>query len=233
MKSQAQKVLKPVYRATLLLSACGLIINVIVGALILIGMTQPTTHIFGIITAKPTALNIIIIYGISAAFFFICSALCVKGLKTSPAPKTKGSAATSWTRLGAFAIDLGLVCLLIVALHNLGYVSFSTEEVAPSMSSARYALYQVAFLYFSIMTAIFSTTIGKRIFRLRIVRTNNSEIGVGRAMARSSCYMISFIMPLIFLVIAFTKDKRGLHDLICDTKVVKIPAGHGIDARAP
>ena len=38
---------------------------------------------------------------------------------------------------------------------------------------------------------------------------------------RTLCYSISFlILGIGFLMIAFRKDKRGLHDLICDTKVV-------------
>ena len=77
-------------------------------------------------------------------------------------------------------------------------------------------------LYRAIGWSIWSTTVGKRIFNLYVVRTDGSKIGYGRALARYLCYSISeFPLMLGFLIVAFRKDKRGLHDLICDTMVVR------------
>ena len=54
-----------------------------------------------------------------------------------------------------------------------------------------------------------------------MVRNDGSKVGIGRAFARYLCYTISFlILGIGFLMILFRPDKRGLHDLICDTKVV-------------
>lgn len=76
-------------------------------------------------------------------------------------------------------------------------------------------------LYFTILVSSWSTTLGKQILGLRVVRNDGSKIGIGRAFARYLCYSISFlILGIGFLMILFRPDKRGLHDLICDTKVV-------------
>lgn len=79
----------------------------------------------------------------------------------------------------------------------------------------------VPVLYFTISVSSWSTTLGKLAFGLRVVRNDGSKIGVGRAFARCLCYSISFlILGIGFLIILFRPDKHGLHDLICDTKVV-------------
>ena len=76
-------------------------------------------------------------------------------------------------------------------------------------------------LYFPVLVATWSTTLGKRIFGLYVVRNDGSKIGFCRAFARYLCYNISgLILGIGFLMIAFSQDKRGLHDLMCDTKVV-------------
>ena len=77
-------------------------------------------------------------------------------------------------------------------------------------------------LYRAIGWSIWSTTVGKRIFNLYVVRTDGSKIGFWLALARCLCYLVSELLLLVgFLLIAFRKDKRGLHDLICDTMVVR------------
>ena len=78
-------------------------------------------------------------------------------------------------------------------------------------------------LYHPIGWSLWSTTVGKRIFNLYVVSVDGSKIGFWLAFARYLCYLVS-AFPLLsvgFLVIAFRKDKRGLHDLMCDTMVVR------------
>ena len=77
-------------------------------------------------------------------------------------------------------------------------------------------------LYAIIGWSVWSTTIGKRIFGLYVLRPDGSKLGFGRAFARWLATNLSLILLGIgFLMIAFRRDKRGLHDLICDTMVVK------------
>lgn len=77
-------------------------------------------------------------------------------------------------------------------------------------------------MYSAVLVWLWSATIGKMIFRLHVVRTDGSKVGFGRALARWGCYFLSIItLGIGFLIIAFRRDKRGLHDLICDTMVVK------------
>lgn len=65
-------------------------------------------------------------------------------------------------------------------------------------------------------------TPGKMILGLRIVDENNQNVTWGRAILRYIGYFISGIILFIgYIMIAFTKKKQGLHDIIAKTYVIK------------
>ena len=132
-----------------------------------------------------------------------------------------GLPADFFQRLFAYLIDVVCVWVLLIA----SVLFFSTMESSGSdpVGSSPLVCFIFAFgpLYFSVLVGVWSTTVGKLVFRLRVVRNDGSKVGIGRAFARYLCYTISFlILGIGFLMILFRPDKRGLHDLICDTKVV-------------
>ncbi len=80
----------------------------------------------------------------------------------------------------------------------------------------------MSLLYYTILIGTWATTAGKRLFGLYVVRTDGSKVGLGRALARHLAYYLSFItLGIGFLMIALRADKRGLHDLVCDTVVIQ------------
>ena len=65
-------------------------------------------------------------------------------------------------------------------------------------------------------------TPGKMIMGAEITKANGEEIGFGTALLRYVGYIVSWIILGIgYLMIAFTGQKRGLHDYIADTVVIK------------
>ena len=69
----------------------------------------------------------------------------------------------------------------------------------------------------------YGTTIGKRIFKLYVVDDQTGRAPtMGKAFLRLVGYIIDGLTLYIgFLMIAFTADKRGLHDMIAKTHVIK------------
>ena len=67
-------------------------------------------------------------------------------------------------------------------------------------------------------------TPGKKMLGLRIVREDGEEpIGFGTAFLRLVGYMVSgMILYIGFLMIAFNPEKKGLHDTIAKTRVLKV-----------
>lgn len=119
----------------------------------------------------------------------------------------------------AYLIDVVFVWALLFAS---GLVLFTIPISDPFNFSPFVCVFLVSGpLYFTVTVVAWSTTLGKRILGLRVVRKDGPGISFGRAFARYFYYSISFlIFGIGFLMILFTPDKRGLHDLICDTKVV-------------
>jgi uncharacterized RDD family membrane protein YckC len=65
-------------------------------------------------------------------------------------------------------------------------------------------------------------TPGKMVFSMKVVRPDGKPLGVGRAFGRYFAKMVSSLtLGIGYLMVAFDSEKRGLHDMICDTRVVK------------
>jgi len=79
------------------------------------------------------------------------------------------------------------------------------------------------FILWVVIPAQSGQTIGKCLFRIRIERPDRTDLGYGWAFIRLCGYGINCItIGAGFVVAIFRKDKRGLHDLIAGTQVVKV-----------
>jgi uncharacterized RDD family membrane protein YckC len=58
--------------------------------------------------------------------------------------------------------------------------------------------------------------------RIKVVKPDGSRVSYWRAFGRGLAYYLNqFTLGFSFLIIAFTSKKRGLHDYIADTVVIK------------
>lgn len=115
-----------------------------------------------------------------------------------------------WIRFAAYIID-GIILFIvnIVLIAVLG-------QVGSILSIAVGIAYTVGF-----WTALGATP-GKMALGIEITTVDGDSIGFGRALLRYVGYLASTITLLIgFLMIAFTRQKRGLHDYIAGTVVIK------------
>ncbi|MEY2599876.1 MAG: hypothetical protein RLZZ142_2135 [Verrucomicrobiota bacterium] len=77
-------------------------------------------------------------------------------------------------------------------------------------------------LYSALLNARFGATLGKKALGLRVVTENGANLSIGRAVARYFAEMLSaFLLFIGFLMVGFDSKKRGLHDRICATFVVR------------
>ena len=140
-----------------------------------------------------------------------------------------------WIRLLAYFID-GIILFLAQVLLMILWAEFWTG--APGTTDFRpypfyfrvnstTALFDIISLvlvaiYYAVSVSIWSTTIGNRILGLYVLRADGSKVGPGRALARWLAYIPSvLILGIGFVMIGISRDKRGLHDLMCGTVVVK------------
>lgn len=145
----------------------------------------------------------------------------------------EGEPAGFWIRFLAYLIDSVILSLLMGLIW--GPTMFLTMRAAMSESGPGPLAAILPFLAFLLTTAVSlgyilwfwankGATPGKKMLGLRIVREDGEEpLGWGTAFMRLVGYMVSgFILYIGFFMIAFNPEKKGLHDMIAKTRVLKI-----------
>lgn len=138
-----------------------------------------------------------------------------------------GQPAGFWIRAVAAIIDglclAAVEFLLIVIAPGISVdVYFSSEAIWGTGTWVDYATLLTGIVYYTVGVSVWATTIGKRVVGIYVLRPDGSKLGPGRAFARYWAPILSALILFIgFLMVAFRQDKRALHDLICDTVVVK------------
>ena len=151
-------------------------------------------------------------------------------------------------RLVAFLIDSILVIILNLIIYAALGIQLSSDPAAENGSGSSLATWVslgILFVYFVGFWTIWrGITPGKLIVGAKIVKTNGEPIGLGRAILHFIGYFVYlliiglvvvglkehpflrllaavFIILFAFLIISLNRRKRGLHDLIAGTLVVR------------
>jgi uncharacterized RDD family membrane protein YckC len=141
-----------------------------------------------------------------------------------------------WIRLLAAIIDSVIVGVVFKVLQLALFPSMAVVTVpAPSANPWEVLGPQLARLGWTTLlstavSATYSTWFigalgavpGMMALGLKVVRPDGSAIGYARAFGRYFAATLSGIILFIgYLLIAFDSEKRALHDMICDTRVIK------------
>ena len=82
--------------------------------------------------------------------------------------------------------------------------------------------YAVPAIYESWCVGKFAATPGKMACKLKVVLPDGGQVSYPRAIGRHFAKYISGMILLIgYIMAAFDKQKRSLHDRICDTRVIQ------------
>jgi uncharacterized RDD family membrane protein YckC len=135
-----------------------------------------------------------------------------------------------WIRLLAAVVDVLLLYVLAAVVGGTIaiLIVFTAGTAVPTESAPILQglplvvlLGSTLFYFIYFPSGAWQATPGKRICGLRIVRTDGSRVTGGLALGRLASYIVSTKLLLIgFLLIACTREKKGLHDMICGTRVV-------------
>lgn len=76
--------------------------------------------------------------------------------------------------------------------------------------------------YEGLFVSRFGATPGKMALELKVVRPDGGPISLGRAVGRYFAKIVSGILLMIgYIMAGFDSQKRALHDMICDTRVIR------------
>ncbi|HEX9525443.1 MAG TPA: RDD family protein [Reyranella sp.] len=128
-----------------------------------------------------------------------------------------------WIRFVAYLIDailLGFIGGVIGAIFGFSMATTGLEHFDPTINIVSFA---IAWLYFALLeSSPRGATVGKMAMGLRVVTGSGQRLSFLNATGRYFAKILSAIILCIgFIMIAFTDRKRGLHDMIADTLVIK------------
>lgn len=129
-----------------------------------------------------------------------------------------------WIRVVAYIIDAILISLVLGVVTSVFGISYvNMEDVTQTDPKLNLLSLLVAWLYFALMeSSERGATVGKMAMGLRVVSNNGKRISFLNATGRYFAKIISALILCIgFIMIAFTDRKRGLHDMIASTLVIK------------
>lgn len=131
-----------------------------------------------------------------------------------------------WMRLWAYLVDVIVVFSISGIFTSMLSLSdsFSTFSLLGFWSANALVSGIFYYSYFLIMTKLTGQTLGKMIFNLKVI-SENGEILTWfdlffREVIGRFIYNALLIMKLVYLVIAFTPKKQGIHDMIGKTIVI-------------
>jgi uncharacterized RDD family membrane protein YckC len=76
--------------------------------------------------------------------------------------------------------------------------------------------------YVTFFLGKYGATPGKMALGLKVVRSDGSELTYARAFGRYLAeYLSAFTLMIGYIIAAFDREKRALHDHICDTRVIR------------
>ncbi len=135
-----------------------------------------------------------------------------------------------WVRLAAYAIDsvivfagLLFVRLSLAVFSSLLSGTWMLENILFHYTLKDLLLYGCQVLYFILCTYLTGTTPGKRLMNLRVVSACPDEpLKLWDVIYRETIgrFLCSFFLGLGYIIAGLDREKRGLHDILCDTRVI-------------
>jgi uncharacterized RDD family membrane protein YckC len=114
----------------------------------------------------------------------------------------------SFSTFGGITTEVGAEAMWAALAGRVG--------LAVALGTAIHACYEAFFV------AHLGATPGKLALGLKVVRPDGGPVSLGRAFGRYFAKMLSAMILFIgYIMVGFDSQKRALHDMICDTRVIK------------
>ena len=142
-------------------------------------------------------------------------------------PAAIGVAAGFWIRAVAAVLDSVISSALQFAM------AFALASITELSGASTLPMVQMLVMLFSTLAGVFyyvfftgysGQTPGKMALGLKVVRLDDTQVSYGQAFIRETIgkFISGIVLGIGYLMVALRNDKRGLHDLMADTKVIRI-----------
>ena len=128
-----------------------------------------------------------------------------------------------WMRFVAYLIDMIVIYAISSLLNTFSFGLLNKRLDFPILGEESLSYVIVMFAYFISMTYFFSQTLGKMIMKIKVETNKGDKLGIMDVVYREVVgrLLTIFLAYIPYLAVAFTNKKKGLHDYIANTVVVK------------
>lgn len=116
-----------------------------------------------------------------------------------------------WIRAAAFLVDIVILSLLQRLLH-----------VPPRSAWLVFAINSAYFFFFFWLMK--GQTLGKKLFGLKVIRSDGGEMEPLRALVRAMFYALDELLMGLGFLLALGRERKALHDWVLGTRVVRLAA---------
>lgn len=133
-----------------------------------------------------------------------------------------------FVRLAAFIVDSLIVGAgLLVIKIPMWFASFGTDNLLQKDFIFQYSVLDIVYYvlgvcYFALLTYFTGATLGKRLFHLRVISSEDRKPTFFEIVFRESVgrFLSRLIVFVGYIMVGADKKKRGLHDILSDTHVI-------------
>lgn len=134
-----------------------------------------------------------------------------------------------FVRAAAFITDMLLVNLLLMPVRIVHFftsfgspASFMDRPVFFSKTPFDLLVWAVTVFYFILLTKLRGATLGKSIFRLKVVSCEERDLTWIEVIFRETAgrFLSSVILMIGYIMIIPDGEKQALHDMLSDTRVI-------------
>ena len=128
-----------------------------------------------------------------------------------------------WIRFVAYVIDMIVIYAVASLLNTLSFGLLNKQVDFPILGEESLSYVIVMFTYFISMTYFFSQTLGKMIMKIKVETNRGDKLNLADIIYRELVgrLLTIFLAYIPYIAVAFINKKKGLHDFIADTVVVK------------
>lgn len=128
-----------------------------------------------------------------------------------------------WMRFWAYLLDLVVISsigrLIVYPIFRALDLSLVKDDLFAPISILSAIIF---YGYFVFMTKYFGQTLGKMAFGLKVIELDGKPLKWGSVIFRELIgRFISASILILYIVVAFTNKKQGIHDLFADTTVIR------------
>jgi uncharacterized RDD family membrane protein YckC len=157
---------------------------------------------------------------------FNCKIAYAQKLREGVASAATFTYAGFWIRVVAWVIDF-FILLVAGVVAQLPFArllqSRRIEDTLMAMGAVYLIDMAIGATYEGVFVSRFGATPGKMALELKVVRPDGGPVSLGRAVGRYFAKMVSAIVLMIgYIMVGFDSEKRALHDMLCDTRVIKV-----------